>query len=172
MESKDYYVTPDEYDIAKKNGIPYRIVNARIRSSGWSKQRAITEPVLKRDRGLNEEYVKKAKLNGISRDVFAYRVSHGYTNEEAATIPVRDNKKLMSQLGKKRRKYSKELIKLAESNGISIRTFYKRIQKNKWDPIKAATTPLILGTERAKMGAKAYREIHGNEFGKIIGLGG
>lgn len=166
----DYYVTPEEYAIAEKNGIPYKIVNQRIRSSGWSKQKAITEPVLKRNRGLNEEYVQKAKLNGISREVFAYRVKHGYTNEEAATIPLKNNKKFMSELGKKCRKYPKELIKLAESNGISIRTFYRRIQKNKWNPIKAATIPLIVGKERACMGKEAYRKIHGNEFGNIIGL--
>lgn len=172
MEEKiiDYYVTPEEYEIAKSNGIPYRTVNARIRSLGWSKQRAIAEPVLIRDRGLDENYVHKAELNGISRDVFAYRIKHGYSNEEASTIPPRNNKKFMSELGKKCRKYSKELIQMAESNGISIRTFYRRIQKNKWDTIKAATTPLIVGKERAIMGKEAYRKIHGNEFGNIMGL--
>lgn len=125
MEEKiiDYYVTPEEYEIAKSNGIPYRTVNARIRSLGWSKQRAIAEPVLIRDRGLDENYVHKAELNGISRDVFAYRIKHGYSNEEASTIPPRNNKKFMSELGKKCRKYSKEQMGYDKSSNYTINSW-------------------------------------------------
>lgn len=166
----DYYVTPEEYEKAKNNGISYSIVNSRIRSYGWNKERALTEKPIIRDRHLNEKYVDLAKNNGISREAYAYRVSHGYSEYEAATIPIKNRKKHMSELGKGKRKYSKEIIELARSNGISIRTFYRRIQKDKWSPMKAATTPLIVGRERALLGAKSYEKIHGYSFATGGGL--
>lgn len=130
------------------------MVNSRVRSLGWSKEKAITTKPIIRNRNLNKEYLKIAIQNGISMETFAYRVSHKWTLEDAASIQPKDNKKQMSELGKKRRKYSKELIELAESNGIKIRTFYQRVQKYKMNPYEAATKPLIIGIERAMMGKR------------------
>lgn len=50
------------------------------------------------------------------------------TLKDAASIPTR---KQMDR---------KELVKIAESNGISVSTFRSRLSYG-WDPMKAATTP-------------------------------
>jgi hypothetical protein len=41
----DYYITPEEYEEAERNGISRKHVNYRIRQFGWGKQKAITTPV-------------------------------------------------------------------------------------------------------------------------------
>lgn len=149
MNPYDFYVTPDEYEIAKANGISYRMVNHRIRSLGWGKQKALTAPAIMRDRHLNEDFVKIAKQNGISRETFAYRVAHGWSEEDASTKTVANIKEHMSNLGKKTRKYSKDLIELAERNGINIHTFYSRITRGLTE-LEAATMPLMSKIEIAR----------------------
>ena len=56
------------------------------------------------------------------------RVNNGWEPKDAASIPTR---KQMDR---------KELVKIAESNGISVSTFRSRLSYG-WEPIKAATTP-------------------------------
>ncbi len=53
---------------------------------------------------------------------------NGWAPKDAAGIPTR------KQIDRK------ELVKIAESNGISVSTFRSRLSYG-WDPIKAATTP-------------------------------
>jgi len=166
MEIYDFYITPEEYEIAEKNGISRQMVNNRVRSLGWNKEIALTqEPNVRKM--LDKELVKKAEENGIGRETLRYRINHGWNLEDVATIPPVDTTELMKKLGKKSRKYPMELIELAKSNGISIKTFYERIHTYKWDVDKAANTPLIIGKERALMGAKAYRKIYGKPFGNV-----
>jgi hypothetical protein len=149
MNPYDFYVTPEEYEIAEANGISYRMVNHRIRSLGWEKQRALTTPAIIRNRHLNEDFVKMAKANGINREIFAYRVTHGWSEEDAATKTVANIKEHMSNLGKKTRKSSKELIELAERNCINIHTFYSRITRGLTE-LEAATIPLMSKVEIAR----------------------
>jgi uncharacterized protein YjcR len=136
----DYYVTPEEYEIAQKNGISPGRVNDRIRNYGWSKKDAITIPPMKM-KPFNEKYVKLAESNGISRDTFRLRVRHyGMSEYEAATKPLQDRKKQANIMQKKRKKYPDELLELAKKNGIKYTTFIARINRLRWDPLKAATT--------------------------------
>ncbi|MGM2834205.1 hypothetical protein ACS2TZ_36380, partial [Bacillus cereus group sp. Bce025] len=59
---------------------------------------------------------------------FYSRVNNGWDPKDAASIPTR------KQIDRK------ELVKIAESNGISVSTFRSRLSYG-WEPIKAATTP-------------------------------
>lgn len=166
MNNYEFYITPEEYAIAEKNGISRQMVNNRVRSLGWDKKRALTQKPNVR-KLLNKDLLDKAAKNGIGRETFRYRINNGWSLEDAVTVPPMDRKKLMKKLGEKSRKYPKELIATAKANGISIKTFYERIHTYKWDVIKAANTPLIVGKERALIGANAYRKIYGKPFGHI-----
>ena len=74
-----------------------------------------------------EEYAI-ALNNGISRDLVNKRVRmHSWDKLKAITVAPKTIKK-----------YSKEIIELAESNGISIDTFYKRMAYG-WSQQRAAT---------------------------------
>ncbi len=150
-----FYITPEEYEEAELKCVHKKMLNNRVHNLGWDKERAINTPPIVRNRNLNQTYAKIAKENGISLDSFAYRINHGWSLEEASTTPIMDLKVHMRELGKASRKYPKELIALAEENGIPIKTFYKRIEIRKMDPYAAATTPLIVGTERALLGKQA-----------------
>lgn len=48
---------------------------------------------------------------------------------------------------KKVRKYPKEILELARSNGISYITFKQRVRQLKWEMIRAATTPIMTRRE-------------------------
>lgn len=43
----DFYITPEEYEIAVKNGIGKVALENRIRKHGWDKERALTQPTQK-----------------------------------------------------------------------------------------------------------------------------
>ncbi|WP_338631509.1 hypothetical protein [Clostridium baratii] len=146
MKVYDYYITPEEYKIAESNGISRRAVNYRIREAGWSKERAITEPLRrKNDYG---DLVTIAINNGIQSKTFYMRVrSCGWDPYKAATVPTMSREESVKKSIEKRRKYPQEILELAESNGISHDTFRCRVRKLKWDLVKAATTPIMTQRE-------------------------
>lgn len=82
---------------------------------------------------ISYEEFDRAAANGISKDVLRGRVERGWDRERALTEPV--HKRPPSP-------YSKEILELAKSNGISRNTLYQRIVKRKMSPYEAATTPL------------------------------
>lgn len=81
------YLTPEDIEIALKNGIREDLVKRRFYFYGWTKEKAINHPY----KNLSE---------------------------------------------------NQAMIDLAKSNGIRWRTYYHRITKGGWDPLKAATTKL------------------------------
>ena len=151
------YITPEEYKIAAENGISENTVNARVRRSGWSVKRAITEPVRKRiDHG---DWVKVAKENGISPSTYSTRIHHlKWTPEEAATIPVMTRREAGEKTKPSPRiKLSKELIEKAEKHDISRKNLYTRIKLG-WDEETAATHPILTKAEAGRRGV-ILREI-------------
>lgn len=89
MMDKNYYITPEEYSQAAKNGIPKNVLEERIRVYNWTKERALTEP--KKD--YNGEHTKWsiiAETNGINKNTFTSRVFNGWEYERAATTPVKN----------------------------------------------------------------------------------
>ena len=78
----------------------------------------------------DEDYEKAAK-NGISKSNVYQRVNeYGWELERAITVPIR----------KRKGGINAGVITLAERNGISKPTLFKRI-KNGMDPYEAATKP-------------------------------
>lgn len=162
---QEWYITPQEYETAKQNGISRKLVDERVRNLGWDKEKAISVQPKKLKR-FNKEMVKLAEMNGISYDTFRFRVRYyGWDEYRAATEPKWDKDKFRDNLRKvRKRKYPKELLELAEKNGIYKDLFYSRVNKLKMSPEDSATTPVKNIHEIAKMGAAAYEKIYGHKF--------
>lgn len=87
--------TDKEKALMKKNGITQKLVTQR-RQDGWSLERAINTPKLKKTEYykpkrtvFTDEIVEIAKNNGISYVTFRDRVKKlGWSWEEASTIPI------------------------------------------------------------------------------------
>ena len=109
--------------LARKNGIKEHVYYGRLRL-GWDIEKAATTPVNK-----NKEIHQKCEENGISYALYRKRIRNGATEEEALQ-------------GRKNKKYSKEIIELAKSNGISHQLFCGRVNELGWDIERAATTPV------------------------------
>jgi hypothetical protein len=160
----EYYVTPEEYAEAERNGISQRRVNDRIRILGWSKKRAITTPTRKfKDRS---ELVARAKANGISYIQFMTRIFHGWDEERAITTPIRDKagaRESALRMSELNRKYPREFVELALSNGISVRCFHDRVGRGRWDYTLAATMP-----PSPYNGPNRVKELYGEDYFKNL----
>ena len=144
----DWYITPEEYERAAKNGISRGCLSKRIRSSGWDKERALTTPPQKRrPRSIRSKWVDVAEKNGIPKATFYWRVNTaGWDEERAATTPPTKTSECMRRARQKsprckNRRYSPELVALAESNGIKYGTYTFRVKECGMDPYEAAVTP-------------------------------
>jgi len=80
-----YYITPDHYDTAAKNGINSHLLNRRVRGGGWDVERAIATPPRVQK---YKHWLGVAKQNGICGPTFYARVRKGIEPEQAATMPV------------------------------------------------------------------------------------
>ncbi|MCU4771010.1 hypothetical protein OCF65_20795 [Bacillus toyonensis] len=126
------WLTNEEYEVAKSNGISRRALYMRVYIYGWELQNALTIPPRTYwhiGEGKFNKLLKVAKENGIIPSTFYGRVNSGWDPQDAATIPVR---KINDR---------KNWAKIAEENGISASTFRSRVATYGWDPKKAATTP-------------------------------
>ncbi|ARF67236.1 hypothetical protein B7C51_04505 [Paenibacillus larvae subsp. pulvifaciens] len=164
-----FYITPEEYKEASKNGVSARLLERRIRYEGWSKDRALTTPPRKhKDRS---KWVEIAKQNGISQQLFLNRVNlSSWSEERAATEPMRTIEQLKRQMREQnsaRRKYPVELIKKAENNGISYKTFLFRVSCG-WSWERAATEPLVPNAEKGRRGIRTLRERYGDVNGLVF----
>lgn len=83
----EYYITPEEYEMAAENGISYKLLNQRVRLNQWDKAKAINTPVRKM-RKAKQENIELAKDNGISANLLYQRMTKGMTEYEAATTPL------------------------------------------------------------------------------------
>ncbi|WP_058302403.1 hypothetical protein [Gorillibacterium timonense] len=159
----DYYITPEEYEIAASNGISKKNLESRIRERGWEKQRAITTPT--KGRRCSPEIIALAKANEIKYSQFYTRLVEGWDEHRAATTPIPspiEQREMVMKMIEKNRKYPLIAIQLAEQNGISVKCFRDRIKRG-WDLIRAATLPPSY--ENSKM---RLMEIYGDDFKKIV----
>lgn len=143
----DYFITPEDFEMAKKNGVKPNTLIARIRRYGWSKEKAIhTPPIKKNNRG---RWAKIAEQNGIKYGTFLARITcRGMSEEEAATRPVK--------IGRPR-KYPEKWVEEAKRNGISYETFLARIKKG-MSFEEAATKPLMSKSEAGRIGKRKSME--------------
>ncbi|MBY9077259.1 hypothetical protein KIH86_03560 [Paenibacillus sp. HN-1] len=167
MDSYDFYITPEDYERAKANGITSRTLEKRIRDRGWSKERAITEPVQKKTNLL--KWRRLAEENGIPPNAFYKRVRvSGWSLERAATEALIDKADRLRQYSKqnaeKNRRYPLEIIALAERNGISYNLFKERVSKYGWSLERAATEPKVSPSESGRRGKEWVMKNVGNIY--------
>ncbi len=135
----DYYITPDEYDIAKENGISPVLLEQRIRLLAWPKSKALTTPPHKKN--PIKDWVEIAEANGICYSTLRYRINRlGWDPQRAATQPLQDRKKQAKKAHEASRKYPKEITDLLVHNNIPYHTFRHRVKAG-WDMYEAATKP-------------------------------
>ena len=83
MENKRYfYITPEDFEKAKENGIHKETVITRVRKLGWDVDKAITKPARKK-RKFTKEEIEIMEENGIDRNTAVCRLNYGWTVEEA-----------------------------------------------------------------------------------------
>ena len=141
------YITPQHYETAKRNGISEERVYQRVNNDLWDIKRAITQPVRHPNR-RNKELLEKAKKNGITSNVFYGRLRSGWDEEKACTVPVIAHTDTWEKTTRVR-KYSKEIVALAEKNGVSYMTLARRIREG-WKEIDAATTKPMTKQEASR----------------------
>lgn len=147
-EKRYYYVTPDDYETAEKNGIDKLLVYQRV-NNGWDVDRAITEPVNTwcLHNGIWDQWKDKAV---VCYKTFASRLNRGMTPKEAATTP----KISRAEVGKRQRRYTDEQLARAEANGLKKHNLSYRINVLKWDIERAINTPKMTKAECGRMRSK------------------
>ncbi|WP_025693248.1 hypothetical protein [Paenibacillus zanthoxyli] len=151
-----YYLTPEDIETGKANGIHAEMLRRRVYVDGWDVDRAVTEvPRQQQDRS---EWRAVADSNGIRPDTFYNRLSDGWTEEAAATTPPIPLAERLSAIREKRRKYPQEWIDKAAANGISARLFRARVKQYGWSYERAALTPKIPPTISCRTGARILKE--------------
>lgn len=148
--SYEFYITPQEYAEAERNGISRQVLSDRVRKLGWKKQRAMTTPARKMTK--RKHWAEIAATNGINYSTFSTRVNtHGMSMEEAATRPLQDPREAIKIADQYRHKrLPREWIEKAKENGISRKTLYQRITRYHWDIETAATKPPMSYQEMAE----------------------
>ncbi len=157
-----YYISPQEYAEAATHGIKPRTLEQRIRELGWDKQRALTTPP--RKRSDYSRWWPVMKKHGIPRQVFYNRISNGWDPEKAATEPLMTSEKranLMRENNPKACSFPQELIDQAAQNGVSRKTFAKRVSLG-WSWERAATEPLVSKQECGRRGIRAIKQQRGD----------
>ncbi|WP_283746295.1 MULTISPECIES: hypothetical protein [Bacillus cereus group] len=156
----DYYITPEEYEIAERNGINRKVLNERVRNLKWDKTIAMTKPVRK-SKSTGWRQVKEIALkNGICRQTYYARRKKGWKLIDAISKPPISKYQAL-ELAEKANYWgankilSEEQLKVALSNGVSYRLARERIKRLKWPIEIAITTPVLTPTECAKRGKAA-----------------
>lgn len=152
MKTYTFYITPEQYEKAEKNGIDRKTLDNRVRGLGWDLERAMTEEKNKGRRFLPKEIIDLAAKNGIQRRTLYERVQRsGMSEIEAATKPLAtlEDKKRFLEEGRPK-KYSSEILAFAASNGISAATFRARVSQYGMSEYEAATKPLLKNNRWAK----------------------
>lgn len=168
MNPYDFYITPEEYELAAQNGIDRENLNRRVRLLGWKKDRAIRTPLGKLTN--RKHWVEVAKQNGIGYNTFMNRVNnHGWDEESAATQPLQDRRAQATKATEKIRKIPRKFVKLAEANGIPYHTFRARVIRYGWDMERAATEPIWTRQQIGRLGAQRLREREGDWAAQIFG---
>ncbi|EJR67504.1 hypothetical protein IIO_00492 [Bacillus cereus VD115] len=151
----DYYITPEEYVIAEKNGIRRKSLDYRVRRGCWDKEKAITIPTQKEP--SEWATIKNISLkNGISRQTFSARRKRGWSLTDAITIPPLTKDEIIARAKKKNPQkaptFTEEQVKRAKENGISYSTLYDRVKRYKWDLEEAISTPILSASQCGRIG--------------------
>ena len=120
MGNKRYfYITPEDFEKAKENGIHKETVITRVRKLGWDVDKAITKPARKK-RKFTKEEIKIMEENGIDRNTAVCRLNYGWTVEEAISKPKKQGRQYI---------YPEWVYEEADKNGISYSALGNRIRR-------------------------------------------
>ena len=148
MENKRYfYITPEDFEKAKENGIHKDTVLTRVRKVGWDIDRAITKPVRSK-RKFTEEQIKIMEENGVDRNTASCRLKWGWSLEEALTRPKKRGRQYV---------YPEWVYKEANKNGISYSALGNRIRSG-MSLEEACTKKIITKLEALEIARKKYKE--------------
>jgi hypothetical protein len=132
--------TREQIEQAKRNGVSYLTLYARVMNYGWDIDEAINTPPHDRFGNdvksiLPEEAVKIAEKNGLSRVDIWNRLNAGWTLEKAIHTP------------KTRRKLHipAHALEIARKNGITRKQVSMRLRILGWTLEEAVTKPVRKG---------------------------
>ena len=130
----EFYISPNEYTTAEKNGIDKRTLEQRIREYGWDNDRAVTEA--KRARKNRKYWTEIALENGISKQLFYQRIDTlKWDAEKASTTPI------LKPSGPKS-KFAEGTLTKVQANGIQMQCFRRRIREGWNEEIAATLKPI------------------------------
>ena len=148
MENKRYfYITPEDFEKAKENGIRKETVITRVRKLGWDVDKAITKPARK-IRKFTKEEIEIMEENGIDRNTAVCRLNYGWTLEEAISRPKKPGRQYI---------YPEWVYEEANKNGIAYSTVNSRI-KDGWDMKRACTERVKTKQESIEIARKKLKE--------------
>ena len=148
MENKRYfYITPEDFEKAKENGIHKETVITRVRKLGWDVDKAITKPARKK-RKFTKEEIETMEENGIDRNTVSCRLNYGWTLEEAISRPKKPGRQYI---------YPEWVYEEANKNGIKYTTVNSRI-KDGWDMKRACTERVKTRQESLEIARKKLKE--------------
>ena len=127
MEKRYWYITPEDYEVAAKNGIKRDTVNERVRRWGWDVDRAIT--TIPKRHNVPKELMEKAKAIGLEPNTVATRLYRGWTMEEACSRPKKQGRQ---------RLYPDWVYEKAKENNIRYSVVNHRVHDG-WDLERACT---------------------------------
>lgn len=157
----EFYIQPQDYEIAAQNGISALTLEKRIRHAAWDKQTAITKPP--RQRRNIAQWRKTAEENGISYETFKRRITRHWDIERAATQPLTNRAELMKRQHIKNQKYP---VVNTEELGITYAAFTARMRRG-WTLEQAMTTKKLTAKETAQRAyAKSYWKLGPSIFEK------
>lgn len=134
-----YYITPEDYKEAAKNGICKDTLETRVRKLGWNVKKATTKEVRKK-RKISEELLEKAKELGIDRNTISSRIGYGWSVEEACTKPKKAGRD---------RLYPNWVYEEANKNNIRYSTINSRVKRG-WSLQEACTKSPLSKEESVK----------------------
>ncbi|AGE76910.1 hypothetical protein U0X57_05630 [Bacillus thuringiensis] len=155
----DYYITPEEYEAAAKNGISNELLTRRIRNLGWDKEIAMTKP--SRYNANRWKNIKEIALkNGISHSTYTARIKKGWRLIDAISKPPIDKYQALKLAEQVNSKCKNKVLtdgqaEQAELNGISYNTARDRVKRLKWTVEEAITTPVLTRSECGKKAKEA-----------------
>ena len=148
MGNKRYfYITPEDFEKAKENGIHKETVITRVRKLGWDVDKAITKPARKK-RKFTKEEIKIMEENGIDRNTTVCRLNYGWTVEEAISKPKKQGRQYI---------YPEWVYEEADKNGISYSALGNRIRRG-MSLEEACTKKMITRLEALEIRRKKLKE--------------
>ncbi|OMC87433.1 hypothetical protein BK128_08380 [Viridibacillus sp. FSL H7-0596] len=98
---KRYFITPEDYEKARLNGIEKQRLYQRVYQCGWDIEKAIREPLMTGNerRCHPKKYQDIAAANGIDYPTYKSRLSRGWGYFRASTQPMKPRNKKLAKDG-------------------------------------------------------------------------